>query len=345
MEKSNPSEFEKFLSLKGFSSKPEAEKEVSVVADKGYEIETLKDLIASFESEKGFGELVNLFVEPKNIYYLPNFEITNKDSALMDLLQSTFGFEIIERRGGLMMVGAETPLPHFLAFLCAEILKDKPPTDQEIKSAKINSDRESAFREFLERRNANGIRPQPIFSAPIIKARTETLQTTQRNSTKQPSKIPVIPQAYNFGKVITLSDIDNNTKIENRKKLGMDCFNLSNEFRKSRGKPEVTWNEELFFICLEHSKNMAEGKVGFGHGGFQNRVRMITFSHDSVSENVAYCENYTDVNIPQTIVDGWINSPGHCKNLLSRANVSAVAGYCCPHSSRYYFTQMFAWQR
>ena len=40
-------------------------------------------------------------------------------------------------------------------------------------------------------------------------------------------------------------------------------------------------------------------------------------------------------------VDGWINSPGHRKNLLSNTNLCAIASYK-NRSGAYYLTQLFA---
>jgi hypothetical protein len=41
-------------------------------------------------------------------------------------------------------------------------------------------------------------------------------------------------------------------------------------------------------IGMEHSKNMAEGKVPFGHDEFQNRMNKVPFFVRSFSENVAF---------------------------------------------------------
>jgi len=35
----------------------------------------------------------------------------------------------------------------------------------------------------------------------------------------------------------------------------------------------VKWNEELTFIGKKHSEDMGEGRVPFGHEGFNNRVK------------------------------------------------------------------------
>lgn len=85
---------------------------------------------------------------------------------------------------------------------------------------------------------------------------------------------------------------------------------------------------------MEHSKNMAEGKVPVGHAGFNERMRQVPFFVRSFAENVAY--NYNCGDAVEVAVKGWINSPGHRKNLLSNSNICGIAVYC--HYGRYYFT-------
>ena len=45
---------------------------------------------------------------------------------------------------------------------------------------------------------------------------------------------------------------------------------------------------------MPHSKNMAEGKVPFGHEGFNARVDAIPFHQTSACENVAYSSAYSE---------------------------------------------------
>ena len=60
---------------------------------------------------------------------------------------------------------------------------------------------------------------------------------------------------------------------------------------------------------------MADEIVPIGHDGFAERERMVQFFHRSFAENVAYNHNCGDP--VEMAVNGWINSPGHRKNLLS----------------------------
>jgi uncharacterized protein YkwD len=57
-------------------------------------------------------------------------------------------------------------------------------------------------------------------------------------------------------------------------KWGIRALDLTNKFRASKNeghegnKSALSWSKELHDIALEHSKNMAEGRVPFGHDGF-----------------------------------------------------------------------------
>ena len=58
--------------------------------------------------------------------------------------------------------------------------------------------------------------------------------------------------------------------------------------------PALSWNGKLFEIGIEHSVNMAEGKVPVGHAGFNERMQKVPFFVRSFSENVAFNYNCGD---------------------------------------------------
>jgi uncharacterized protein YkwD len=125
---------------------------------------------------------------------------------------------------------------------------------------------------------------------------------------------------------------------------GLRCLDLTNKFRAATNeghegnKPALSWNKPLHDIALEHSINMAEGRVPFGHGGFDQRAKKVPFFYRSFSENVAY--NMGCADPVETAVRGWINSPGHRKNMLAVNSVCAIAVYV--KYGKYWFTQLFA---
>ena len=71
-------------------------------------------------------------------------------------------------------------------------------------------------------------------------------------------------------------------------RLGMKALELTNEFRKSHQLPALLWSQALHDIAMEHSYNMHEKRVKFGHDGFSERSARIPFFNSGSGENVAY---------------------------------------------------------
>ena len=123
--------------------------------------------------------------------------------------------------------------------------------------------------------------------------------------------------------------------------IGKKCLELTNEFRAKNKLPPLKWYDSIWKISLTHSKNMGDGKVPFGHKGFNERIKQFPFHFSLACENVFMCQGYSEYSIAENAVNGWINSPGHRKNLLSNTNFCAIATYRTS-SGAYYLTQMFA---
>ncbi|KAL0487863.1 hypothetical protein AKO1_000074 [Acrasis kona] len=72
-----------------------------------------------------------------------------------------------------------------------------------------------------------------------------------------------------------------------------------------------------------------------------SRVELkITHSQQSnAAENVAW--NKGSFNIAKTAVDGWINSPGHRKNMLDDHDLCGISIHVNV-KGEFYFTQLFA---
>jgi uncharacterized protein YkwD len=123
--------------------------------------------------------------------------------------------------------------------------------------------------------------------------------------------------------------------------IGKKCLELTNQFRAKNKLAPLKWDDSIWKISLTHSKNMGDGKVPFGHKGFNERIKQFPFHFSLACENVFMCQGYSEYSIAENAVNGWINSPGHRKNLLSNTNFCAIATYRTS-SGAYYLTQMFA---
>ncbi len=120
-----------------------------------------------------------------------------------------------------------------------------------------------------------------------------------------------------------------------KKSYDTEIFDLINEYRKSQNLPELKYDAEIFVQCENHSSDMASGKTEFGHDGFSERCENLK-PWSGAGENVAM--NYSSV--AQDVVNQWLNSSGHKKNIEGDYNYSAVSAVK-NSSGAYYYTQIF----
>jgi uncharacterized protein YkwD len=111
-----------------------------------------------------------------------------------------------------------------------------------------------------------------------------------------------------------------------------------NRYRASQGLPALAWNEAIAAQARNHSQSMAQGQTGFGHGGFDGRVKATGVSFSGAAENVAYNQGYH--NPVDVAVDGWIKSPGHKSNMEGDYDTAGI-GVARNAQGEIYFTQVF----
>ena len=143
----------------------------------------------------------------------------------------------------------------------------------------------------------------------------------------------------NYGNSSSFKSNDKFSTVKDE--IGKKCLELTNQFRAKNKLAPLKWDDSIWKISLTHSKNMGDGKVPFGHKGFNERIKQFPFHFSLACENVFMCQGYSEYSIAENAVNGWINSPGHRKNLLSNTNSCAIATYRTS-SGAYYLTQMFA---
>ena len=117
-----------------------------------------------------------------------------------------------------------------------------------------------------------------------------------------------------------------------------EILHFVNIDRKSKGLKPLQLNDTESSIALQHSMNMASGKTPFGHEGLEERARTIRkkIGHISTAgENVA-----SGQMTAREVVDGWLNSPGHRKNIEGDFLLTGIG---CVKDKRgmIYFTQIF----
>ncbi|MGB3651211.1 MAG: CAP domain-containing protein [Rivularia sp. (in: cyanobacteria)] len=117
-----------------------------------------------------------------------------------------------------------------------------------------------------------------------------------------------------------------------------------NQYRRKKGLPALKLNANVSAIARQHSKQMADKQVPFGHSGSSSRYNKISkvVPWRGVAENVAYNQGYQ--NPGKSAVDGWIKSPGHQRNMVGKYGVTGI-GVAKNSKGEYYFTQLFVSQR
>ena len=139
---------------------------------------------------------------------------------------------------------------------------------------------------------------------------------------------PKIPHYWN------LDSININLLVEetNRyRKMGARCGNQY----FSPVEP-VVWNEQLAAAAQLHSNDMNENQffehIGTGGSTLVSRVEQTGYRYRNIGENIAMGETQTEV----IVVEGWMNSPGHCRNIMNGSYTEMGVA-----RSGIYWTQVF----
>ncbi len=81
----------------------------------------------------------------------------------------------------------------------------------------------------------------------------------------------------------------------------------------------LQWNNKIELTAQSHSDDMYENDF-FCHTGSDGsshieRANRFGYSGSYVGENISMWEMHTE----ETVIDGWIASPGHCRNIMNGA--------------------------
>lgn len=127
-------------------------------------------------------------------------------------------------------------------------------------------------------------------------------------------------------------------QINGEIQLQQSVLDYVNQYRRGRGLAPLKMMPLITAEALKHSKNMADGRVDFGHDGFDGRAdRLMSQIEQSnaIAENVAYGKFSA-----QEVVNRWIQSAGHRKNIEGKFNLTGV-GIIKRSDGYIYFTQIF----
>lgn len=118
-------------------------------------------------------------------------------------------------------------------------------------------------------------------------------------------------------------------------------FQKVNEYRRSQGLTDLEWNADVADLARNHSRDMAQGTVPFGHDGFSGRVSELSslFRISAAAENVGLTSNLDSP--ARVVVDAWIANPTHKDNIEDDFNTTGVGVARNASSDTWYFTQLY----
>jgi uncharacterized protein YkwD len=130
------------------------------------------------------------------------------------------------------------------------------------------------------------------------------------------------------------------TEVES---LEMQCFNEVNRLRVGRGLAPLAFNEVLLRVARDYSRRMAEEHF-FSHNdpegrSVRERVTSANVRWRMLGENLAYSNGY--INPVAVSLMGWMDSPGHRRNLLDQTWRQMAIGAWISANGTVYFTQIF----
>jgi len=122
-------------------------------------------------------------------------------------------------------------------------------------------------------------------------------------------------------------------------------FALVNAERKKRGLKALASNPRLDQAARLHARNMATYRK-MAHvipesrfPTLSHRAQHVSYHYSMIAENIAL--GYPDA---ESVVKGWMESPGHRRNILNPGVSELGTGVVASGSGGLYFCQVFARQ-
>jgi uncharacterized protein YkwD len=80
---------------------------------------------------------------------------------------------------------------------------------------------------------------------------------------------------------------------------------------------KVRWNNQLEHMAYNHSKDMKSldyfDHVSADGRKVSDRAKEVEYKFKTIGENIAWGQKNE-----KSVVDAWINSPGHCRNIMNK---------------------------
>lgn len=158
-------------------------------------------------------------------------------------------------------------------------------------------------------------------------------QVTQAPTGGQKQAAPTVPKQNQKA----TGNTGNTTTSKTISQTAQQVINLTNEQRRKNGLPDLKADTQLNGVAQRKSDDMQQNNY-FSHtsptyGSPFDMMRDFGVTYKSAGENIAQGQR-----TPQEVVNSWMNSEGHRKNILSRNFTHIGVGF---DQTGYHWTQMF----
>ena len=174
--------------------------------------------------------------------------------------------------------------------------------------------------------------PQP--SAEPVTPPTEVVLEPTESPTEQPTELPTdLPTELPTEPPAEPTEAEPDTLND----YELEVIRLVNEIRRQYGLGELSVDVELSRVARIKSQDMRD-KGYFSHtsptyGSPFEMMKTFGIRYRTAGENIA-----VGYRSPQSVVDGWMNSEGHRRNILNGSFTRIGMGYVADGN---YWTQMF----
>ena len=116
-----------------------------------------------------------------------------------------------------------------------------------------------------------------------------------------------------------------------------ELLNAVNNHRDSIGLSPLVHSDVIWIEANNHSTDMANGAIPFGHDGFTQRSENIraVYGLGATAENIAWGNGTAD-----EIVKSWLESVGHRANIEGDFNLTGLSAVKASDGN-WYYTQIF----
>lgn len=183
-----------------------------------------------------------------------------------------------------------------------------------------------------------------VISKPVTETTEKPTETTTETTTKVTTEVTQKPAQTTVSKPSEASTTQNNTQSNAQtnaqsKTMEEQVVDLVNKYRAENGLKALKINPEVSKVAQAKSEDMRD-KNYFDHtsptyGSPFNMLKNFGISYKTAGENIAKGQKTAEA-----VVNAWMNSEGHRKNILNPNYEEIGVGYATGKGSTYW-TQLF----